>query len=92
VPSPSALAGYEPPAEGTWLWVTEVDGEPGGVFTADRLPAGAARASGGDVVLRLAAGPGRLPGLPAAHAQVCAVLAGAVVLVAEWGLDSRSWT
>ncbi len=90
VPSRSALAGYEPPPEGTWLWVTEVDGELGGVFTADRLPAGAARASGGDVVLRLAAGPGRLPGLPAAHAQVYAVLAGTVV--AEWGLDSRSWT
>ena len=83
----AALAGYQPPPEGIWLWVTEVDGEPGGAFTAERLPAGAARASGGDVVLRLAAGPGRLPGLPAAHAQVYAVLAGTVVLVAEWGLD-----
>jgi hypothetical protein len=54
----AALAGYEPPPEGMWLWVTELDGEPGGVFTAQRLPAGAARAGGGDVVLRLGPGPG----------------------------------
>jgi len=40
------------------------------------------------VVLRLGPGPGRLPGRPAAHAQAYAVLAGTVVLVAEWGLDS----
>ena len=31
--------GTEPPPEGMWLWATEVDGEPGGVFTARRLPA-----------------------------------------------------
>ena len=83
----AALAGYEPPPEGMWLRATEVDGEPGGVFTAQRLPAGAARASGGDVVLRLGPGPGRLPGRPAAHVQAYAVLAGTLVLVAEWGLD-----
>lgn len=82
----AALAGHEPPPEGMWLWATEVDGDPGGAFTAERLPAGAARAFGGDVVLRLGPGPGRLPGLPVAHVQVYAVLAGTLVLVAEWGL------
>ena len=83
----AALAGSGPPPEGMWLWATEVDGEPGGAFTAQRLPAGAPRACGGDVVLRLGPGPGRLPGRPAAHVQAYAVLAGTVVLVAEWGLD-----
>ena len=84
----AALAGSGPPPEGLWLWATEVDGEPGGVFTARHLPASAPRACGGDVVLRLGPGPGRLPGRPAAHVQAYAVLAGTVVLVAEWGLDS----
>ncbi len=83
----AALAGSGPPPEGMWMWATEVDGEPGGAFTAQRLPAGAPRACGGDVVLRLGPGPGRLPGRPAAHVQPYAVLAGTVVLVAEWGLD-----
>jgi len=84
----AALAGSGPPPEGMWLWATEVDGEPGGVFTARHLPASAPRACGGDVVLRLGPGPGRLPGRPAAHVQAYAVLAGILVLVAEWGLDS----
>jgi len=84
----AALAGSGPPPEGMWLWATEVDGEPGGVFTARHLPAGAPRAYGGDVVLRLGPGPGRLPGRPTAHVQAYAVLASTVVLVAEWGLDS----
>ena len=72
----AALAGSGPPPEGMWLWATEVDGEPGGVFTARHLPASAPRAYGGDVVLRLGPGPGRLPGRPAAHVQAYAVLAG----------------
>jgi hypothetical protein len=84
----AALAGSGPPPDGMWLWATEVDGEPGGVFTARHLPVSAPRAYGGDVVLRLAPGPGRLPGRPAAHVQAYAVLAGILVLVAEWGLDS----
>ncbi len=84
----AALAGSGPPPEGMWLWATEADGEPGGAFTAQRLPADAPRACGGDVVLRLGPGPGRLPGRPPAHVQAYAVLAGTVVLVAEWGLDS----
>ena len=54
----AALAGSGPPPEGMWLWATEVDGEPGGVFTARHLPASAPRAYGGDVVLRLGPGPG----------------------------------
>jgi hypothetical protein len=83
----ATLAGHEPPPEGLWLWATEVDGEPGGAFTGERLPIGAPRAFGGDVVLRLGPGPGRLPGLPTAHVQAYAVLAGTLVLVAEWGLD-----
>jgi hypothetical protein len=86
----AALAGSGPPPEGMWPWATEVDGEPGGVFTARHLPASAPRACGGDVVLRLAPGPGRLPGRPTAHVQAYAVLAGMVVLVAEWGLDGFS--
>ena len=83
----AALAGSGPPPEGMWLWATEVDGEPGGAFTARRLPASAPRAYGGDVVLRLGPGPGRLRAGRAAHVQAYAVLAGTVVLVAEWGLD-----
>ena len=83
----AALAGRDAPPEGIWLRSAEVDGEPGGPFLAERLPAGTARAFGGDVVLRLGPGPGRLPGLPAAHVQMYAVLAGTLVLVAEWGLD-----
>ena len=75
----AALAGHEVPQEGEWLRATEVDGEPGGVFTAQRLLAGAPCASGGDVVLRLGPGPGRLPGLPVAHVQAYAVLAGTLV-------------
>ena len=77
-------------------WVTEVEAAPGGVFTGVRLPAEEPRASGGDVVLRLAAGPGRLPGLPDGHVQVYAVMAGTLVLVGEWGIagpvTGRRWS
>lgn len=87
------LAGDQLLPEGVWLLVTGVEAVPGGVFTGVRLPAGEPRASGGDVVLRLAAGPGRLPGLPGGHVQVYAVMAGTLVLVAEWGIDgSGDWS
>lgn len=86
------LAGGQLPPEGVWLLVTAVESAPGGVFTGVRLRAGAPRAFGGDVVLRLAAGPGRLPGLPAGHMQVYAVMAGTLVLAGEWGLaDFGDW-
>ena len=80
------LVGDQLLPEGVWLLVTGVDAAPGGVFTGVRLPAEEPRGSGGDVVLRLAAGPGRLPGLPDGHVQVYAVMAGTLVLAGEWGL------
>lgn len=81
------LAGDRLLPDGMWVLVTGVEAEPGGVFTGVRLPAGDLRASGGDVLLHLAAGPGRLPGLAAGHVQVAAVMAGKLVLVGEWGLE-----
>jgi hypothetical protein len=87
------LAGDRLVPDGMWVLVTRVEAEPGGVFTGVRLSAADPRASGGDVLLRLAAGPGRLPGLAAGHVQVAAVMAGKVVLVGEWGLaDSADWS
>ena len=80
------LAGDQLLPEGVWLLVTEVEAAPGGMFTGVRLPAEEPRASGGDVVLRLAAGPGRLPGLPDGHVQVYAVMAGTLVLAGEWSI------
>jgi hypothetical protein len=80
------LAGDQLLPEGVWLLVAGVEAAPGGVFTGVRLPAEKPRASGGDVVLRLAAGPGRLPSLPDGHVQVYAVMAGTLVLVGEWGI------
>lgn len=84
------LAGDQLLPEGVWLLVTGVDAAPGGVFTGVRLPAQEPRAGGGDVVLRLAAGPGRLPGLPDGHVQVYAVMAGTLVLAGEWGIAGLS--
>lgn len=87
------LAGGRLPPEGMWLLVTRVEAAPGGAFTGVRLPAADPRASGGDVLLHLAAGPGRLPGLPAGHVQVAAVMAGKLVLAGEWGLaDFADWS
>ena len=87
------LAGDQLLPEGVWLLVAGVEAAPGGVFTGVRLPAQEPRASGGDVVLRLAAGPGRLPGLPDGHVQVYAVMAGTLVLAGEWGIaDAGDWS
>jgi len=87
------LAGDRLLPEGLWLLVTEVDAAPGGVFTGIRLPPGTPRAAGGDVVLRLAAGAGRLSGTPSGHVQVYAVVASTLVLVAEWGMtNSGDWS
>ena len=80
------LAGDQLLPEGVWLLVIEVEAAPGGMFTGVRLPAEEPRASGGDVVLRLAAGPGRLPGLPDGHVQVYAVMARTLVLTGEWSI------
>jgi hypothetical protein len=89
------LAGDQLSPEGLWLLVTGVDAIPDGAFTGIRLPAEGPRASGGDVVLRLAAGPGRLPGSAdePQHVQVYTVMAGTLVLVAEWGIaDWSDWS
>ena len=87
------LAGDQLLPEGVWLLVTGVDAVPDGEFTGIRLPAEEPRAFGGDVVLRLAAGPGRLPASADGHVQMYAVMAGTLVLVAEWGIaDSSDWS
>lgn len=41
----AALAGHEPPPEGIWLRVTDLDREPGGAFTAERIRDAARRIS-----------------------------------------------
>jgi hypothetical protein len=87
------LAGDQLLPEGVWLLATGIDAGPDGEFTGIRLPAQEPRAFGGDVVLRLAAGPGRLPGSAGGHAQLYAVMAGTLVLVAEWGIaESSDWS
>ena len=84
------LAGQRPSAEGAWLWVTTAEGRRGGEFTALFLPRDNPRATGGDVLVHIAPGPGRRPGEPAALVRVRAVVAGTLVQVAAWdqlGLD-----
>jgi hypothetical protein len=73
-----------------WLWVTEVDGDPGGTFTArppDAGPAGdgapGPRAFGGDVIIGLGTRPpSAADGPPAVTVTVHAVVAGELTLVA----------
>ncbi len=81
------LAGQCPPEEGAWLWVA-TDARRGGEFTALFLPRIRPRASGGDVLLRIA--PGRGEGdveqwpVPSVRVRVWAVAAGSLILVAGW--------
>jgi hypothetical protein len=87
------LAGQRPPPTGAWLLVTEVDGVPGGRFTAHVLEEAAPSAFGGDVVVRLAPddqATGQPP--PAVRVQVCAVLGGRLIPAAGWaGQDLDGW-
>ena len=79
----SALAGQALPPGGMWLWATAVDAAEGGVFTVEQIPA-TGMCHDGDVLVRVAEGAGRLPGLGNGHVQVCAVMGKAMRLVAEW--------
>ena len=88
------LAGQRPPGEGAWLWVTTANARHGGEFTAVFLPRIRPRASGGDVLLRIA--PGRGEGdaeqWPVLSVRVWAVAAGSLILVAGWDrLELDSW-
>jgi hypothetical protein len=88
-----SVAGQRLPADGAWLLVTGVDGQPGGEFTAQVLPPDAPPAFGGDVVVRLSPDDpavGQPP--PAARVQVFAVLGGRLIPVAAWpGHDLDGW-
>jgi hypothetical protein len=87
------LAGQRLPADGAWVLATEVDGKPGGQFTAHVLPEAAPSVFGGDVVVRLSPDdPAAGPPPPAARVQVYAVLGGRLIPVAAWpGHDLDGW-
>ncbi len=88
------LAGQRPPEEGAWLWVTTADARHWGEFTALYLPRTRPRASGGDVLLRIAPGRGEgdVEQWPVLSVRVWAVAAGSLILVAGWDrLDLASW-
>ena len=99
VPAAAELAAAAP----VWLWVTGIDGEAGGVFTArlpdaDRAGPGPA-AFGGDVVIGLGAvRPSAGPGTATVTVTVHAVAAGRLVpvavlepaAVADWPEQARS--
>ena len=77
------LAGQRPAPQGEWLLITAVDGMPGAEFTARVLPAGGRCAHGGDVLVHLAAEPGRLEPLTV-RVGAWAVMCGHLIPVAEW--------
>ena len=77
------LAGRRPAPQGEWLLITAVDGMPGAEFTARVLPAGGRCAHGGDVLVHLAAEPGRLEPLTV-RVGAWAVMCGHLIPVAEW--------
>ncbi|HEY5984910.1 MAG TPA: hypothetical protein VIV12_00805 [Streptosporangiaceae bacterium] len=87
------LAGQRLPAEGAWLLVTGVDGNPGGQFTAQVLDVAAPSAFGGDVVVRLCPDdPPKGQPPPAARVQVYVVMGGRLIPVAAWpGHDLDGW-
>ena len=79
----TVLAGQALPPGGMWLRATAVDAAEGGVFTVEQVP-GTGMCHDGDVLIRVAEGSGRLPGLGNGHVQVCAVMGREMRLVAEW--------
>ena len=79
------------PPGGMWLLATEVEAAEGGNFTVQTIP-GDGECGEGDVLVHVAEGPGRLPGLARWHVQVCAVVGEALSLVAEWPvIDLGDW-
>jgi hypothetical protein len=81
----AVLAARKLPAGGLWLLATVVEAGPGGIFAVEEVPvSGPCR--DGEVLVRVAEGPGRMPGLARWHVQVCAVIGTAMYLVAEWPL------
>jgi hypothetical protein len=87
----TTLAGQALPPGGLWLWATAVDAAEGGVFTVEQVPE-TGTCHDGDVLVRVAEGAGRLPGLGNGHVQVCAVMDAAMRLVAEWQfIEPSDW-
>lgn len=87
----TVLAGQALPAGGMWLCATAVDAAEGGVFTVEQVP-GTGMCHDGDVLIRVAEGAGRLPGLGNGHVQVCAMMGREMRLVAEWQfIDPGDW-
>lgn len=87
------LAGQRMPAESTWLLATDVDGMPGGEFTAQGLTDAGPSAFGGDVVVLLAANdPAEGQPPPAVRIHVYAAMVGRLIPVAAWrGHDVDGW-
>jgi hypothetical protein len=74
-----------------WLLASAVESGPGGIFTVEEIPEEGS-CHNGDVLVRVAGGAGRLPGLGRGHVQVCTVIRGALYLVAEWPVtDFGDW-
>jgi hypothetical protein len=87
----AVLAAQALPPGGMWLLATAVEAGPGGIFTVEEIPAEGS-CHDGDVLVRVAEGPGILPGLGSGHVQVCAVVGSAMYLVAEWPvIDFADW-
>jgi len=87
----AVLAGQALPPGGMWLLATAVQSGPGEIFTVEEIPEEGS-CHNGEVLVRVAGGPGRLPGLGSGHVQVCAVISGAMYLVAEWPvIDFADW-
>jgi hypothetical protein len=90
-PDAAVLAGQALPPGGMWLLTTAVESGPGGTFTLEEIPEEGS-CHNGEVLVRVADGPGRLPGLGRGHVQVCAVISGAMYLMAEWlVIDFADW-
>lgn len=85
------LAGQALPPGGMWLLVMAVEAGPGGIFTVEKI-AEEGSCHDGDVLVRVAEGPGLLPGIDRGHVQVCAMIGDAMSLVAEWTvLELADW-
>jgi len=86
------LAAQPLPPGGMWLLAMEVEQAEGGLFSVRQMPAEDGECRDGDVLVHVAAGPGILPGLGSSHVQVCAVMGGALSLVAEWPvIEASDW-